>query len=156
MNIVGRIGGIGSRGSAAGDCGLRDRAAFKHAFGWLKTHRSVADANSADADITKFLLHRVECYRRRRQGKIAAPAGELPEAVTALPWPGRETDLGDNLIGQKGVTSAPRKKSGAAIERGPALPRATISASQVTAMPGSSAAGSACARLPPTVPRLRI
>src|SRR6516225_11844554 len=110
MNIVGRIGGIGSRGSAAGDCGLRDRAAFKHAFGWLKTHRSVADANSADADITKFLLHRVECYRRRRQGKIAAPAGELPEAVTALPWPGRETDLGDNLIGpQRGHKRAAKE-----------------------------------------------
>jgi hypothetical protein len=54
------------------------------------------------------------------------------------------------------VISGPLKKSAAAIARVPALPVTAISASQVTAMPGSSAAGSACARLPPTVPRLRI
>ena len=54
------------------------------------------------------------------------------------------------------VVSAPRKKSSARIVREPVEPVTAISASQVTAMPGISAAGSACAMLPPTVPRLRI
>ena len=54
------------------------------------------------------------------------------------------------------VISAPRKKSVALITRAPDVPRTEISVSQVTAMPGISAAGSAWARLPPTVPRLRI
>ena len=40
--------------------------------------------------------------------------------------------------------------------RDPAGPQRVISPSQVTATPGNSAAGSAWARLPPTVPRLRI
>jgi hypothetical protein len=54
------------------------------------------------------------------------------------------------------VVSALMKKSSAAITRTPAVPAATISASQATAIPGISAAGSAWATLPPTVPRLRI
>ena len=58
--------------------------------------------------------------------------------------------------GASAVVSAERKKSLAAIVRAPALPVTAISASQATTMPGISAAGSACAMLPPTVPRLRI
>ncbi len=58
--------------------------------------------------------------------------------------------------GVSAVISGPWKKSAAWITRAPALPTTAISASQVIAMPGISAAGSACAMLPPTVPRLRI
>ena len=54
------------------------------------------------------------------------------------------------------VISGPWKKSAAWITRAPDFPTTAISASQVIAMPGISAAGSACAMLPPTVPRLRI
>ena len=58
--------------------------------------------------------------------------------------------------GLSAVVSAPRKKSAALMTRWPPFPITVISASQVTAMPGISAAGSAWHTLPPTVPRLRI
>ena len=45
--------------------------------------------------------------------------------------------------GSSAVVSAPRKKSFAAMKRAPAFPVTAISASQVTTMPGISAAGSA-------------
>ncbi len=58
--------------------------------------------------------------------------------------------------GLSAVISGPWKKFAASMTRAPALPTTAIFASQVTTMPGISAAGSACAMLPPTVPRLRI
>ena len=54
------------------------------------------------------------------------------------------------------VVSEPSKKSDALSIRRPCGPMIVSSASQVIAIPGISAAGSACASEPPTVPRFRI
>src|ERR1700744_3548091 len=50
----------------------------------------------------------------------------------------------------------PVKNSSAAIRRSPASPRTMMVASSASMQAGNSEAGSACARLPPSVPRLRI
>ena len=91
-----------------------------------------------------------------RQREIAAPARKFLEApAAAAGHAGRRTSVMISS-GFSAVVSAPWKKSAAWMTRAPDLPKTEISASQVEAMPGISAAGSACARLPPTVPRLRI
>src|SRR2546427_3827184 len=54
------------------------------------------------------------------------------------------------------VLNGATKKSSAAIVRWPFWLRATKVAPSTTATAGSSEVGSACARFPPTVPRLRI
>jgi hypothetical protein len=55
--------------------------------------------------------------------------------------------------GSSAVDMNPSKKSPALIDRSPRPERATSSADNASARQGSSAAESACARLPPTVPR---
>ena len=58
--------------------------------------------------------------------------------------------------GRRDVARYPSNHSAAGMTRSPDWLRTTNSASRARATAGSSAAGSACARLPPIVPRLRI
>src|SRR5205823_11525778 len=58
--------------------------------------------------------------------------------------------------GASAVSSMPLKNSAAGIERSPVEPCARNRASRASITAGSSADGSACAMLPPTVPRFRI
>jgi len=89
------------------------------------------------------------------EGEITLTPGIFSEgpAPAARPW---QMQLGDDLVRPAQRRQGPVKKSPARIGRDPAGPTRVISPSQVTATPGNSAAGSAWARLPPTVPRLRI
>src|SRR5689334_1917326 len=98
MNVVGGADLPGGGSGAAGDNGFADRLALKRALGGGEADRPVRNPERADADVAKFLLRRVKAHRGRRQGKIAAPAGEFPETVTALPRPRRKTNLGDDLV----------------------------------------------------------
>src|SRR5437764_915285 len=61
-----------------------------------------------------------------------------------------------NSSGASAVVMTPLKKSAAAMVRAPRTLRATSSASSVAATKHHSEAGSACARLPQNVPRVRI
>jgi hypothetical protein len=90
------------------------------------------------------------------EGEIALTPGIFSQGPAPAARPFRQVQLGDDLVRRRSVDSGPVKKSRARTVRDPAGPRRVISPSQVTAMPGNSAAGSAWARLPPTVPRLRI
>ena len=80
------------------------------------------------------------------EGEITLTPGIFSEGPAPAARPFRQMQLGDDL-----VRPAQRRQG-----RDPAGPTRVISPSQVTATPGNSAAGSAWARLPPTVPRLRI
>jgi len=85
------------------------------------------------------------------EGEIALTPGIFSQGPAPAARPFRQVQLGDDLVRRRSVDSGPVKKSRARTVRDPAGPRRVV-----TAMPGNSAAGSAWARLPPTVPRLRI
>ncbi len=71
--------------------------------------------------------------------------------------PDRPMNLLETLIGpQRRRHRCRRRTSAAGSVRVPDLARSTIRASRTCATSGNSADGSACARLPPTVPRLRV
>ena len=90
------------------------------------------------------------------QREVAVASRDLGEAE---PVPGRrrrEAHLGDAARpGRPSVVIAPTTSSRAGTSRVPRGPRSTTVASRQAATAGSSAAGSAWARLPQTVPRLR-
>ena len=69
----------------------------------------------------------------------------------------RNLDLGESSPGSSAVENRPVKNSAAGISASPLrASRRVIVASSASITAGSSAAGSACARLPPIVPRVRI
>src|SRR5262249_12765367 len=172
MNIVLRIdsGGGGSLGLGH-DCRING-SSIEDAFHPREAQRPVGNADDADmgvADLAGLVL--VVENRRRPPGEVAPAPRPILQAPAAARAPRRRANSSKpqrRPAGQAGrristmissgvsaVVSAPWKKSAAWITCAPDFPTTAISASQVSAIPGISAAGSAWARLPPTVPRLR-
>jgi hypothetical protein len=87
----------------------------------------------------------------RRQAGLARSSAEV---ITEAP--SSNTGAARSSSGRSAVVRYAWKKSAATISRRPRLLAATKVASSATATDGSSAAGSACARLPPTVPLARM
>src|SRR5207247_11478575 len=84
---------------------------------------------------------------------IAVTAGELDEHC---PVGGREFGRGENFRGAQIGFEEPFEERARLYPSSPFFPAMTRVASSATAQAGYSAAGSASARLPPSVPRLRI
>ena len=91
-----------------------------------------------------------------REREVAVPARELLERPPVLP--GAEgLDLDQQLAGARARSRTARCRTrAAATQRSPSRHRSRKRASSASATAGSSAAGSACARLPPMVPRFLI
>src|SRR5262249_43253089 len=162
MDIVLRVDGGGGGSLDFGDGRRVDGSSVEDVFHGGQTQRPVRHADDADMGVARLAaLVLVVEKRPRRHCAIAAAAGGIPKSPTPAPPPGRPAGQAGRRIstmissGVSAVVSAPWKKSAAWITRAPDFPTTAISASQVNAIPGISAAGSACARLPPTVPRLR-
>jgi hypothetical protein len=90
------------------------------------------------------------------EGEITFTPGVFLEGPAPPACPFRQLLLGDDLVRLTKRRQRPGENSPARTRRDPAGPKRVISLSQVTVTPGNSAAGSAWARLPPTVTRLRI
>ena len=99
-----------------------------------------------------------------RARTAAAPANAKSPCRRLTSWydqpafPGNAvTAISNNSSsGCSAVVMYDRKKSSAPTERRVVFAHRTIDASSVTMATGNSAEGKACAKLPPTVPRLRI
>jgi len=87
--------------------------------------------------------------RSRRDDGRTRP---MPGSVAAA-WAESRLRRGSRQA-RAGWSDKPTKKSSAGIARRPRGPTTLSTASRQTATAGSSAAGSACARLPPSVPRI--
>jgi len=124
---------------------------------WAQSMRARAGADHSEMRIAQRSLPVLVIKQEDAgEGEIALTPGIFSQGPAPAARPFRQVQLGDDLVRRRSVDSGPVKKSRARTVRDPAGPRRVISPSQVTAMPGNSAAGSAWARLPPTVPRLRI
>ncbi len=88
----------GGRSRTGSDPRFAHVVSFERALGRGEPHRPVGGADSADADVTEFLLHYIEAYGCRSQSKIATAAGKFPEPEAALSRPCRETNFGDDLV----------------------------------------------------------
>ena len=120
--------------------------------------RRLADAAQREPDPGAAPLV-VERHDRRDagQGKIAAPARHFHEAGAGARL--RLAEIRSRPASRRtaiSVVSSPWKNADAATSRSPVDDLSRIRASIATASAGSSEAGSACDRLPPIVPRLRI
>ena len=94
-----------------------------------------------------------------RAPTIAKSPCRRATSSTAKPDPAPHTGKRTAVISSSGsreVVKTVSKKSAAGMRRMPFGPATSISASSTRTTAGSSAAGSACAREPPRVPRLRI
>jgi len=137
MNIVLRIDGGGGGSLGLGDDRRVNGSSVEDAFHRGEAQRPVGDADDADMGVAGLAVLFLVVENR-------GPAGQGGRRISTM-----------ISSGVSAVVSAPWKKSAAWITCAPNVPTTAISASQVSAIPGISAAGSACARLPPTVPRLR-
>ncbi len=89
--------------------------------------------------------------------EVAVAAGELLDGEAAPPAPDRERHADEELVGSDGRCSTGRRRSRAPRScGGPRREATSMSASSASATAGYSAAGSAWAIDPPSVPRLRI
>ena len=120
---------------------------------WGGTEAEQADA----APRHPVVVVELDRDRRTRDREIAVAAGDLLDREAAPPAPYREPHRGEDLVGRQ--RRLPQSGEEVALPRSPRRARArraSIVASSASATAGYSAAGSACAIEPPTVPRLRI
>ena len=89
-------------------------------------------------------------------GEVAVASGQLLDRAADAPLPDREPDADEHLVVGQLVVQVPVKNSDGGMVRRPVGDRTSSSASRASATAGYSAAGSAWAIEPPTVPRLRI
>ena len=147
-----------------GRCGrlanrLRRRPfALEHPARMRGEHRPIGDAQERDARAraSAALVHGDRC-RRTRQARSRRAAARSPSNAQAL----RARQCGivtsvSSSPGSRDVLNRPVKKSAARTVRDRSRLRKVNTASSASITAGSSAAGSACARLPPSVPRVRI
>ena len=101
---------------------------------------------------------KVEVIESRNSSKseVTATASKFLKAPPPRLRPGWKVDLRDQFVRRQHGGEWAEEQYAAGTNRLPDGPTSISSPSQATAMPGISAASSACARLPPTVPRLRI
>jgi len=89
--------------------------------------------------------------------EITLPLGEFLKGPAPMLRPERQVQFGNNLVRLAHCRQWPREEfAGTYGPSSCSTDEGDLGIAQVTAIPGSSAAGSAWARLPPTVPRLRI
>ena len=158
MDVVGRLDALRRRLLGARDRRLVDHVAVEHGLdSGSRSGRSATPITPTWA--LRRLAGRIGVVEHRGagQGEIAAPPREFLKAEAPPLGPRRQAHLDDDLVRLERRRQRAEEEIGGADRRAfRPEPATEISASQVTAMPGISAAGSACARLPPTVPRLRI
>jgi len=155
MQIIGRIDCSRRRLRRPADQTIVDDLTIQHALRRKNPMRSIAGADHPDMGIANDAPP-VLVIEQENPGdrEIAFATGEFAKGPAPVRGPMRQIEFGDDFV--RPAQRGPVKKSSARTTRDPAGPTSVICASQVTATPGSSAAGSAWARLPPTVPRLRI
>src|SRR5213593_1418053 len=124
-------------------------------------HGSRTNPNEGEPDITAALFPvKAKDRRHADQGEIPGRAVDFDEGRSAVgPQPGKRTSVKIS-VGSSAVARYETKNCCGESTRGVVVPRpwrATMKmASSAAATAGSSAAGSAWARLPPMVPRFRI
>ena len=96
--------------------------------------------------VARFPVFGVVEQRNAGQGKIAAPAGKFLERPATTGSPRRQPHFDDQLVRLERRRERAGKEISSLDDARPCLPVTTILASQVMAMPGISAAGSAWAR----------
>lgn len=146
-------GELGGGGEGFGGGLLADqRGLGARRAGWPVAATGVGKAGGRDRAVGPQGQHRGDANDR----EIAVPARQLFEAAAGSLGQARNAHAGEDLVGLERCGEDGLKKSPAEIARSPAGLVATIVASSATATQGSSETGSPWARLPPTVPRLRI
>ena len=125
------------------------RAAGQDGFGGGRADRGGRDAAEGQPQAAVHFGGRHD-----DQAEVTVPPGELGEAPPAQ---GRELHRLDELVVvQAGLQRAGEQVRGRDLAPAAPGPRRVATAPDAAATTGSSAAGSACARLPPRVPRVRM
>ena len=158
MSPVGSISSRAAVSAAAAIASAVERLAGERAPRRARHDRPVADAQ-VDQPRLAAAAALVERHQRRHPDLrvVAVAAGDLHERPAGARRQRRQRDLDQQLVGLQGGG----EEAGEEVARPRPSARRRRAASRkrarsATATAGSSAAGSACARLPPTVPRLRI
>ena len=130
--------------------------ADEHFFDPALTPRFVADARQSNARVGNLLLVAHQQDRDADDGEIAEPSRELDKRRAGPCRLLGNRRFQHHLVAGKRRGQVGLKKSRAAISRlAVRLPTVT-EPSSASSTAGNSAAGSACARLPHNVPRLRV
>src|SRR5581483_908216 len=139
--------------SGVGGCPSSRRSASRarHAVGATapRATRALTQRSPPASSPSRAATHTTEISMARRRpalrNAVAVRASGIPKATPMSSSPGRQA-----------VWPGPSKKSSSATARSPPTPRQATRASRARSTGTTSAAGEALARLPPTVPTLRI
>ena len=151
------------RGQQRARCSERDAAGERgraRALAPLDSARSAAVARTGDRAGAEQrdggAARRRRRPRRRRRSRSRRAYAPARRTRSAPAGSGGTSISTSSSSGSSAVISGPRKSSPASSVRAPPAERTWKRASSAASATGSSAAGSACATEPPTVPRVRI
>ena len=135
---------------------LFDRAPGQHRLGLAGAHRFCVDAGQHQARFFDAVVLQRNGCGDADQGEIAVATGEFKPRLARPGAQGRQQDVREDFVRLEGGGQvADEEVLGS--DLAPTLgPTTSDSAPRHTTTAGNSAAGSACARLPPSVPRERI